>query len=277
MATRRDQDPTKYVDPRSIKPREDPPALYDFAMAAPVAVLQLDKSAIKNAQAKPDWKLYKLTYKEGNPVIVREICDRCGKNWVPPSWRKLRALDTETCGTIYLESGLCKDCINASIYCDKYFRDMATPDTFSELQRQFYQYAEEYERAWRAVIAAAPAYIMTEEEWQKRCNFFNGCALCGGKIEARAMYFPRHLNGSYSPWNVIPLCSHCMQLFRIRRSSGKKSSRHKVFSTVDIFQKSKEIRVYLLNVMDKYDIYREPLTPYRKRFFETKKFEERFI
>lgn len=277
MPKRRD-DQSKYIDPRSILPRTDPPDLFDVAVAVPAVVARLGDSAIKLHEDKPDWSHYKIEFREGNPVIVRELCDRCGKNWVPPSWRKMRAVDTETCGKIYLESGLCKDCINASVYYDKYFRDTGEPDTFSDLQHQFYAYATEYERAWRAVLAAAPMYLLTEDEWQRRCNFFNGCAMCGGRIEVRSMYFPRYLNGSYSPWNVIPLCGECQKKhYAGRTTKGKKVHRYKVFSTLEHFQKSKEIRVYLLNVMDKYDIYREPLEPFRKRFLETKKFEERFI
>lgn len=278
MAKRRGVDPNKYLDPRSIRPRENPPELYEVAATVPAVVLALDSSSVKNHQEKPDWSKYKITFRDGNPVIVREMCDRCGKNWVPPAWRKLRVADTETCGKVYLETGLCKDCINASLYYDKYFIDTGEPETFMDLQKLFYKYAEDYERAWRAVIAAAPGLLMTEDEWQRRCNFFNGCAMCGGKIEVRSMYFPRYLNGAYAPWNVIPLCADCQKKhYSGRVTKGKQIKRYKIFSTLEFFQKSKEIRVYLLNEMDKYDIYREPLEPFRKRFLENKKFEERFL
>lgn len=278
MGKRRGTDQSKYLDPRSIKPRNDPPDLYDVAMAVPAVVQALGDSSIKHHQEKPDWSKYKITFKYGNPVIVREMCDRCGKHWVPPSWRKLRAVNIETCGLVYLETGLCKDCINASLYYDKYFVDEGQPDTFNALHKQFYEIATDYERAWRAVLAAAPAYLMTEDEWQRRCNFFNGCAMCGGRIESRVLYFPRYLNGSYSPWNVIPLCGECYaKHYSSRVTNDRKVSRPRVFSTLEQFQKSKEIRVYLLNVMDKYDIYREPLTPFRKRFLETKQFDRRYI
>ena len=277
MAKRRN-DQSKYLDPRAIPDRDDPPELFDVAMAVPAAIAKLGDSAIKKHEAKIDWSLYKIVMRNGNPFVVRETCDRCGKNWVPPSWRKTRSIETETCGTLYVESGLCKDCINASLYYDKYFIDTGVPDTFSDLQKQFYTYAEEYERAWRVVLAAAPAYLMTEDEWQRRCNFFNGCAMCGGRIEVRTMYFPRYLNGSYSPWNVIPLCGECQHKhYAGRTTKGKAVKRYKVFSTLEHFQKSKEIRVYLLNEMDKYDIYREPLAQFRTRFFETKTFEEKYL
>lgn len=94
----------------------------------------------------------------------------------------------------------------------------------------------------------------------------------------RAKYFPAYLNGRYAPWNIIPLCSACMkQHYAGRTTKGKTVRRYKVFSTNTFFQKSKEIRLYLLNEMDKYGIYNEPLAPFRKRFFETKKIEETYL
>lgn len=276
MARKHEVDPEKYINPKSIPPRDDPPNPYDVAMIIPVVVNKLGTSMIKRAEEKPDWSLYRVTLKDGNPYIVREMCDRCGKVWVPPKWRKIRAVDIDGIGTVYLETGLCKDCINAGVYRDKYLD--GEPLTFKETGELFYKYAMDYERTWRMVIAAAPQVLMTEDEWTKRCRFFNGCAMCGGPIEVRAMYFPRYLNGTYSPWNVIPLCSNCMKAhYSGRITKGKTIRRYKVFSSEAFFQKSKEIRVYLLNVMDKYDIYREPLQPFRERFFETLHFDEEYI
>lgn len=276
MARRPHSDPTKYLDPRFIPTREDPPPLYEVSMMVPAVVDRLGDSVIKQHEAKPDWSLYRVELRRGNPFIVREMCDRCGKNFVPPSWRKVRGLDVDGIGTIYLETGLCKDCINASVFLDKYLD--GEPETFSDSLKLFLKYAEEYERCWRMVLAAAPTVLMTEEEWQHRCNFFNGCAMCGGPIEVRAKYFPAYLNGSYSPWNIIPLCSDCLHKhYAGRVTKGKKIIRYKIFSSQEFFQKSKEIRVYLLNEMDKYNIYREPLQPFRDRFRENKKFGDEFL
>lgn len=272
---RRGTDTSRYLDPRSIRPREDQPSLYDVACAVPSVVAKLQDSSIQKAR-EIDWSKYRITFKEGNPVVVRELCDRCGKNIVPPAWRKYRMVDTETCGPIYVEAGLCKDCINASLYYDKYFREEAQPDTWKELNDQFYKIAEQYEHTWRVVIAAAPHILMTEDEWERRCRFFNGCAMCGGKIETRSMYFPRRLNGEYAPWNIVPLCRECHKMHQ-RSRTGDTVKRYHVFSNLQWFQKHKEIRVYLLNEMDKYDIYREPLQPFRDRFLENKKFDERFL
>lgn len=272
MSRRHDIDPNKYIDPRSVKARSDPPNLYEVSMMIPAVVDKLGVSYIKEHEEKPDWSLYRVELRDGNPFIVREMCDRCGKVFVPPSWRKLRCVDVEGIGKVYLEAGLCKDCINAGSYLDKYLD--GEPETFSDSLKLFYKYAEEYERNWRIVLAAAPNILMTEDEWQRRCNFFNGCAMCGAAIEVRAKYFPTYLNGTYSPWNVIPLCSDCMHKhYAGRITKGRRIKRYKVFSSQEFFNKSKEIRLYLLNEMDKYDIYREPLAPFRKRFFEVKKIE----
>jgi len=112
---------------------------------------------------------------------------------------------------------------------------------------------------------------MTEPEWLHRCNFFGGCAMCGGPIEVRAKYFPTFLNGAYTSWNVIPLCNECLKKHYAGRVDITKTvKRYKVFATNTQFQRAKTIRMYLLRQMEKHNLYMEPLTPYRKRFFETK-------
>lgn len=276
MPRRHEVDPNKYIDPQSIAPRKDPPNLYDVSMLVPAVVNKLGDSIVKQHEDKPDWSLYRVELRDGNPFIVREMCDRCGKVFVPPGWRKIRKVKVPDIGNVYLETGLCKDCINAGVYLDKYLDGV--PNTFSDSLKLFYQYAEEYERTWRMVLASAPQILMTEEEWQRRCNFFNGCAMCGGSIEVRAKYFPTYLNGTHSPWNVIPLCSDCMHKhYAGRVTKGRRIKRYKVFSTHEFFNKSKEIRVYLLNEMDKYEIYTAPLLPFRKRFLEVKKVEDIYL
>lgn len=273
MAKRRAKDvDANYVDPRFIPARSDPPSLAALAMAVPAIITSVDKSIIKQHQERPDWSLYKIDIKDGNPFIVREMCDRCGKKWVPPAWRKTRSvkvLEPSNLGTVYVQSGLCKDCINAATYSD-YYLDGA-PLTFAETRKLFIEYAVDYERAWRMVIAAAPKIIATEENWQKACTFFNGCAFCGGKIEVRAMYFPAMLNGKYAPWNVIPLCSSCRDAHYMGRNNSKKTpTRYRVFSTEGAFNKQKTTRVYLLQQMREHSIYMEPLIPFMQRFRETK-------
>lgn len=246
--------------------------MVSIALKIPGIVDYLDCSMVKQHQVKPDWKLYRLEERNGIPYIVREMCDRCGKVFVPPRWRKLRVYDDEEHGPIYLETGLCKDCINAGTYVDKYLDGEAL--TEKEAKELFYKYAEDYERAWRIVIAAAPPIVMTEAEWQHRCKFFNGCAICGAHIEVRAKYFPTYLNGSYTAWNVIPMCNQCMKKhYAGRVTVGKTVKRYKVFSSQNFFNKSKTIRMYLLHEMEKHNIYMDPLIEYRQRFFETKVLE----
>lgn len=267
MPKRRKQE-KGYVKPTEIPVRLDPPDLSLLAPLVPQIVNSLADSIIKKAQGAPDWSLYRINSIRGNPLITREMCDRCGKVWVPPAWRKIRKVNTEEVGTVYVETGLCKDCINAATYVD-YYLD-AEPLTFAESQKLFYEYAVEYERNWRLVLAAAPKVILTEEEWQRACIFFNGCAFCGNRIEVRAMYFPALLNGSHVPWNVIPLCSECMKIhYRGRQNSKKTVKRYKVFSTLQAFNKQKTTRVYLLQQMREHGIYMDPLLPFMKRFRET--------
>lgn len=243
-----------------------------LAMKIPKIVNSLDKSIIKLHQEKPDWKLYRIEIRDNVPYIVREMCDRCGKVFIVPRWRKLRSYYDPDVGTVYLETGICKDCINASVYVDAYLDgDVLTE---KEAKKLFYQYAEEYEKAWRFVIAAAPIIIMTEEEWNHRCKFFRGCAICGGSIDVRAKYFPTFLNGTHTPWNVIPLCSVCLkQHYAGRTNIDKPILRYRVFSTLTWFNKAKTIRMYLLHQMEKHGIYMEPLKPYRERFREERTLE----
>lgn len=258
-----------YVDPDKIVPRDDPPSLTALALAVPTVIATVDKSFVKVKQEKPDWSLYKIELRDGNPFIVREMCDRCGKVWIPPRWRKIRAVDIDQLGTVYIETGICKTCINASVYVDQYLD--GDPLTETEAKKLFYKYAEEYERAWRLVIAAAPVHVLTEAEWQKACKFFNGCAFCGGSIEVRAKYFPTTLNGRHTAWNVIPLCSECAKRhYQGRANIERTPQRYRVFSTHTSFNKQKTTRMYLLQQMRIHGIYMDPLLPYTKRFKEEK-------
>lgn len=269
---KRHKPPDKYVSKQKVCKANEPPNMVAVAMKVPIIVTYFDTSMIKMHQEKPDWSLYRIECRENVPYIVREMCDRCGKVWIPPRWRKLRVYYDNDLGEIYLETGICKDCINAGVYVDRYLD--GTVLTEKEAKQLFYKYAEDYERAWRVVIAAAPRIAMTEQEWQHRCKFFNGCAICGGSIEVRAKYFPIYLNGAHTAWNVIPLCNACLKRhYRGRVSADKTVRRYKIFSSHEFFNKSKTIRLYLLHEMEKHNLYMEPLEPYRRRFLETKKLE----
>ena len=259
----------KYRDEDEVQPLRQEVTITALAMKIPKIIKYFDTSMVKQAQLKPDWKLYRIEIREGVPYIVREMCDRCGKVKIPKRWRKLRVYDDPDVGEIYLETGICKDCINASVYVDKYLDGIAL--TEKEAKQQFYEYAGEYERAWRLVLATAPRIMMTEAEWQHRCKFFEGCAMCGGPIEVKAKYFPTYLNGAHTSWNIVPLCKDCLDKhYKGRVTARRKVYRYKVFSTHEQFQKSKTIRMYLLAQMEKHNLYMEPLEPYRRRFFELK-------
>jgi len=275
MPRKRDKPTNDYFDEEDIlmrpKPKE-PPSITSVAMAIPSVITSFDTSMVKQAQEKPDWRLYRVEIRDNIPYIVREMCDRCGKVWIPPRNRRLREYKHKELGSIFLETGICKDCINASVYVDKYLDGDAL--TEKEAKALFYKYAEQYERAWRVVIAAAPREAMTSDEWKHRCNFFGGCAMCGGKIEVQAKYFPMQFNGTHSAWNVIPLCSSCFKLhYSGRMDIHGKQNRYRIFSSPSQFQKTKTIRMYLLHQMEKHDIYMMPLDEWRKRFFEIKTLE----
>ena len=230
----------KYIPPEAVVRPKEPPSITEVALKVPGIVTYFDTSMVKQRQEKPDWKLYRVEIRDNTPYIIREMCDRCGKVWIPPRWRKLRLFKDKELGEIYLETGICKDCIDASVYVDRYLDGEALSE--KDAKKLFYEYAESYEKAWRVVIAAAPRIAMTEQEWLHRCKFFNGCAMCGGTIEVRAKYFPTYLNGAHTAWNVLPLCNACLSKhYAGRVTKDKTVRRYRVFSTPGFFNKTKTL------------------------------------
>ena len=268
----------KYIARSALLPATTAITITDIAMKVPKIVLALNRTFLQTAAGvKPIWRNYKVSTEDNIALITNEHCSRCGKVFLYPAQRKIRVYMDIDIGPIYLDEGYCKDCMNVSKYLDKYlFSDLTTayiPDE-KEAKEQFYKYAGEYERAWRLVIATAPRIAMTQQEWEHRCKFFGGCAICGGPIETQAKYFPTFLNGAHTAWNIIPLCKECLDKhYRGRINKERKVSRYKVFSTHVAFQKTKTIRMYLMHQMFKHSLYMEPLEPYRKRFFETRVLE----
>ena len=271
MPRRREQPKGKYVDKKQVAEMEapkEPPSIVTVARLVPVVVNYFDTSMVKKAQERVDWKFYRIEIRDNVPYIVREMCDRCGKVKLPPHKRKLRRYRDKEVGDIYLDAGICNDCINASVYVDKYLDgDILTEQ---EAKKLFDQYGVAYEKAWRIVLAQAPRVAITDQEWKHACKFFAGCAMCGGPIEVQAKFFPRRFNGEHTAWNVIPLCEECMSKhYRGRLDVTKDAVRYKVFSSHNQFQKFKTIRMYLLAQMERHNLYLDPLTQWRKRFFET--------
>lgn len=265
----------KYETPEAYAKRDKPTKAIDLTQAAfvaPAVINYFQTSMVQQAATKIDWKYYKLEIREGELWIVRELCDRCGEKIIPKHWRKVRVYHHKEYGDIRLETGICKDCINASVYVDKYLDGEVLTET--EAKKMFYKYSIEYERAWRMVIASAPRVAITEQEWQHTCKFFGGCALCGGPIQVQAKFFPRRFNGEHTAWNVIPMCESCYtKHYRGRLDITKPSRYYKIFSTHNQFQKMKTVRLYLLTKMEEHNLWMEPLTQWRKRFFETKTLE----
>lgn len=263
---------SKYETKEEYESREKPAKPIDLttaAFVAPAVIKHFQTSMVQQAQSKINWKYYKLEIRDGELWIIRELCDRCGEKLIPKQWRKVRVYHHGEYGDVRLESGICKDCINASVYVDKYLDGEVLTEV--EAKKMFYKYSIEYERAWRMVIASAPRIAITDQEWQHTCRFFGGCAMCGGPIQVQAKFFPRRFNGEHTAWNVIPLCEDCYtKHYRGRLDISKPSRHYKVFSTHKQFQKMKTIRMYLLTKMEEHDLWMEPLLQWRKRFFETK-------
>lgn len=259
---RHESNQEKYWDRFDIEERTESVDMVDFAIKAQDIVHSVDKSFVKLAQEKIDWTQYRLQLYKGNPYILREMCDRCGKVWVPPNWRKIRSVFDPDLGLVFVETGLCRTCINASVYVDKYLDGQPLCET--DAKKLFYTYAAEYEQQWKMVLAAAPLKLVSEDDWHRACTFFNGCAFCGNTIEVRAMYFPTIACGQHTPWNVIPLCSDCM------KRHYTESKHHVVFSSHLHFNKTKTTRMYLIQQMRRYDVYIDPIMPYMERFYETK-------
>lgn len=267
---KRHQTEKEYVKKNELIKPVVTPSLAQVALKVPGIITHFDTSIIKQHQKKVDWNLYRIELRDGIPFVVREMCDRCGKVYIHPGWRKIRDFNDKELGHIYFETGICKSCINASVYSDKFLD--GDPLTELESRHLYDEYARQYEKAWRLVIASATNVAMTEDEWEHRCAFFQGCAFCGATVEVRAKYFPIYLNGSYTSWNIIPLCSRCFAShYAGRNAKGKEVKRYKIFSTsYSSFNRQKTTRMYLLRQMEKHGLYVEPLKPFRVRFYETK-------
>lgn len=227
------------------------------------------------ASAPLNYNDIELEWFKGYPIFVKSTCDRCQREITPVGQRVLKPIVNNLAPDfipMYLESCQCKDCINCTIV-DQYLYDTygSNPPPWKEARKVFATYGGEYEKAWRIVIANAPKILMSEEEWEHRVAFFGGCAFCGKPIETRGYFFPRRLNGEYAPWNVIPLCSDCIDSHYAGRKEMKGAThRYRVFSIPNLFTKYKTIRLYLLAQMEYHKIWTEPLWPHRKRFLETK-------
>lgn len=270
-ARKRVTDESKYISRLAVKPTTRPVSLLEVATYMPDALRRLSRSFINTARGHA-WQNYKPVIENEVAYIRNEYCERCGKVVLAPAQRKLQELITDA-GPMYLDTGICKDCINAGVYIDKYLD--GKPLSEREAKELFYRYAAEYERQWRVVLAAAPNILLSEDSWRHTTEFFNGCAFCGGYISARQLFFPSTMNGTYSPWNVIPVCENCKKNRhtigqRPRKDITAAPRRFQAFSSRALFQKTKTIRLYLLAQMEVFGLYTGNLLAYRKRFYETK-------
>lgn len=268
-ARKHETNQARFTNRQDVEPLIEGTKLGDLLVRAPAIVAKNTANHVVLKQGV-SWAAYQPKIVDGVGYIVRETCERCGKVRLAPGQRRLRKIPTDV-GPVYIDAGICKDCINASIYVDKYLD--GDPLSEVEAKKLFYKYAEQYEKQWRITLATAPRIAMTAAEWQHRCNFFGGCALCGGNIEVRHKYFPTSLNGFFTAWNVIPLCKDCAKKYSQvgKRSTPEKAPRlYHIFSTPTYFQRTKTIRLYLLAQMELHGIWKDNLLEYQMRFYETK-------
>lgn len=266
---------SQYLRRRDLEPCDhEPPSNAEAWLVAYEPIEQYYKSRL--ASAPLNWDDIDLEWYKGYPIFTKCTCDRCQKVLTAPGHRLLKPLINKHNPDfipMYLESCQCHDCINCTIV-DQYLFDTYDPNNlplWKDARKVFSTYGGDYEKAWRIVLANAPKILMTEDEWEHRVAFFNGCAFCGRPIETRGFFFPRRLNGDYSPWNVIPLCSDCIHRhYAGREKMTGATHRYKVFSNPQVFTKYKTIRMYLLSQMAEHNVWMDPLIPHMKRFFETK-------
>lgn len=226
------------------------------------------------------WDAYKVTVEGDIVVVKRSLCDRCQKVHLPDG-HLIRTIEKfEDIGEVHLLTGICRACIQTKEY-DKYLDGKAL--SRNKAGELWVKYLTEYEEAWTQVLRSSPVVALTEKGWLQTCKYFNGCAVCGGAIEVRTLFFPSSMGGAYTAWNVIPLCEQCQVTGKFNRRRDRKNKQFDprknftkgctVFKNINMFYKTKTIRVYLLNQMYKHNMNTEVLTPYLKRFFETKRLD----
>ena len=63
---------------------------------------------------------------------------------------------------------------------------------------------------WMQNLKKVSFDTLKEDEWLDTCRYFGGCAICGHEhIETRHFFIPFEKGGTYSVWNMIPLCGKC--------------------------------------------------------------------
>lgn len=103
------------------------------------------------------------------------------------------------CGNVYYNTKrpYCRDCETKQ---HSKWRGKIRKDTISSYDK------------WLSDIKSLPTpYVtLTEEQWNKVCRHFNGCAYCGEpEIASRSMFIEFAKGGRYCSWNIIPACEKC--------------------------------------------------------------------
>ena len=92
----------------------------------------------------------------------------------------------------------------------------------SRMERERAIAADTYE-TWKTRLSNLQINTLTEDEWLKACNHFDGCAMCSSdSIDARGYFIAFKEGGKYNRCNILPLCDKI----------GRASCRERVSSPV---------------------------------------------
>ncbi len=115
---------------------------------------------------------------------------------------------------------------------------------------------DEYD-AWVASICAVPkpVRLLTEDEWDRICNYFKGCALCGAmEIESRILYVPGHRGGVYTKFNVLPVCEKCATSYKQQANYKGNPFENLWFQyTAEKRRRLESLKKYLHNMLEEYN------------------------
>lgn len=180
------------------------------------------------------------------------ICPKCGREY---PWQVPRS-NCSTCGTEFTR-GVCYVC---RVWKDKLWHGQCG-DCLAVSKAKYYKKTmgdlDDIYNGWIDKVSAVPkpVKLITEEEWDNACRYFKGCALCDEpQIEARILYIPLYQGGSYTKFNVVPVCEKCATSYRV--ATRQKTNPYRVMwmdRTKATKERFKNIADYLANMLEVYN------------------------
>lgn len=174
-------------------------------------------------------------------------CQQCG--WVLPATYKSRKCPM--CKGL-IGQGRCAACgkivdkLYAEVYCHECYKKKHN-ERASRFRAKYHKNFDEAFAEWLQRISKVPKTYptLTDQQWIKACNHFNGCAFCGSEEIDTRVYFVKFKDGGrYCDWNVLPACEKCAM-------STKGST--------NPFKSMAKLRLYETPALDKIVDYLEPL------------------